>query len=211
MEQENRNQIQKISQTMLERRELSPLSTELITTLVTNDLIAFKIKSKEVAVSGQPKFEMIFEQGTPLATLDKSIGRSNIVKLIILLIEDLNFTLNVQRPMNERQISDFAIEFYTEQYRYIRFEEIVAFFEGVKRGVYGQVYERMDGAVLTDMWLKYDENKTGYCQMDAQRNQFKDPSVISETRQKLDGLYGVSESINGLKNRLGEIRKNEKK
>ena len=174
--------------------------------MVTNDLIAFKIKSKEVAVSGQPKFEMIFEQGTPLATLDKSIGRSNIVKMIILLIEDLNFTLNVQRPMNERQISDFAVEFYTEQSRYIRFEEVVAFFEGVKRGVYGQIYERVDSAILSDMWLKYDENKTGFCQMDAQRNQFKDPSVISETRQKLDGLYGVSESINGLKNSLGNTK-----
>ena len=210
MEQENRNQIQKISQTMLERKELSPLSTELITTLVTNDLIAFKIKSKDIAVSGQPKFETIFEQGTPLAILDKNVGRGNVVKMIILLIEDLNFTLNVQRPMNERQISDFAIEFYTEQLKYIRFEEIIAFFEGVKRGVYGQVYERMDSAILSDMWLKYDENKTGFCQMDAQRNQFKDPSVISETRQKLDGLYGVSESINGLKNSLGKIRKNEK-
>lgn len=210
MEQENRNQIQEISQTMLERKELSPLSTELITTLVTSDAIGFKIKTQSIAISGQPKFEMIFEQGTPLKVLEKSYGRANMVKMIILLIEDLNFTLNVQRPMNVRQISDFAVEFYTEQSRYIRFEEVVAFFEGIKRGVYGQIYERVDSAILSEMWLRYDENKTGFCQMDAQRNQFKDPSVISETRQKLDGLYGVSESINGLKNRLGEIRKNEK-
>lgn len=211
MEQENRNQIQRISQTMLERKELSPLSTELITTLVTNDAIGFKIKTQSIAISGQPKFEMIFEQGTPLKVLEKSYGQANMVKMIILLIEDLNFTLNVQRPMNERQISDFAVEFYTEQSRYIRFEEVVAFFEGIKRGVYGQVYERMDSAILSDMWLKYDENKTGYCRMDAQKNQFKDPSIISETEKKLNGLYGVSESINGLKTRLGEIRNNEKK
>lgn len=207
MEQENRNQIQKISQTMLERKELNPLSTELITTLVTNDQIAFKIKARDVVSNGEPRFPVIFEQGTSLAQMDKQFGRSNVIKMIILLIEDVNYTLNVQRPMNEKQISDFAVEFYMDWYRYLRFEEMVAFFDGMKSGTYGQVYERLDKAVITQMWQKYDETKTGWCRTEEQKTQFKDPSVISETRQKLDGLYGVSESINGLKNRLGRHTK----
>ena len=91
------------------------------------------ILKREIVEYGKPKFEMIFNGGktTTVQEMKKSIGEKNVVKLIVLLLEDLVNYFNVQRPMTLEQITDLAFEISSEL-KGDRFEEIIAFFEGIK-------------------------------------------------------------------------------
>ena len=61
------------------------------------------ILKREIVENGKPKFEMIFNGGktTTVQEMKKSIGEKNVVKLIVLLLEDLVNYFNVQRPMTK--------------------------------------------------------------------------------------------------------------
>ena len=152
------------------------------------------ILKREIVENGKPKFEMIFNGGTSttLQEMKKGIGEKNVVKLIVLLLEDLVNYFNVQRPMTIDQITDLAFEISSEL-QGDRFEEIIAFFEGIKRQQYGKIYERFDAPTF---WKFYwgedaeDENSYNYKKMnwfhlDATKNFTKEPIVKSELEQEL--------------------------
>lgn len=140
-------------------------------------------KKKELMVGGKPNFEMIFQEGnsTGLVVLKNAIGMNQLVKLLFLLIEDLVNYFNVQRPMNEDQMTELAIEM-VEEMRDLRFEEIVAFIEGIKRQEYGKIYERFDAPTFWKMYWgedgddpnSYNFKKMNYCLSDATKNHNKD-------------------------------------
>ena len=152
------------------------------------------ILKREIVENGKPKFEMIFNGGTSttLQEMKKGIGEKNVVKLIVLLLEDLVNYFNVQRPMTIDQITDLAFEISSEL-KLDRFEEIIAFFEGIKRQQFGKVYERFDAPTFWKFYWGENENdpnsynfkKMDWFQMDATRNFTKEPIVKSELEQEL--------------------------
>ena len=63
-------------------------------------------------VGAKPNFDLIFQSGksTGVVTLKNAIGVDNMLKLLVVMLEDLVNYFNVQRPMNEDQITDLAVE-----------------------------------------------------------------------------------------------------
>jgi hypothetical protein len=137
---------------------------------------------------------MIFNGGTSttLQEMKKGIGEKNVVKLIVLLLEDLVNYFNVQRPMTIDQITDLAFEISSEL-QGDRFEEIIAFFEGIKRQQYGKIYERFDAPTFWKFYWgedaddpnSYNLKKMDWFHLDATRNFTKEPIVKSELEQEL--------------------------
>ena len=191
-----------------------------MSSLLKKDRVELNIIKQELVPSGNPNYEVLLGSGTTqISLIRKTIGDANLAKLIIILIEDLVNYFNVQRPMNEDQITDLAFDLMNEM-RYHRFEEIVAFFEGIKKGKYGKVYERFDASLIWEMFIGregeenehcYEFKKMRWCEFQATKDNNKDPIIKSEMISDVDKLYSVSDIINQLKNRIGDIRNNEKK
>lgn len=137
------------------------------------------MKKKELMVGAKPNFDLIFQEGksTGLITLKNAIGVDNMLKLLVVMLEDLVNYFNVQRPMNIEQITDLAIEIL-EEMRDLRFEEIVAFLEGIKREEYGKIYERFDAPTFWKFYWgenaddpnSYNFKKMNYCLADARKD-----------------------------------------
>ena len=192
---ENEIQLQKVtSPNTLEQVGFKTLSAKLTTFLIQKDRMELNILKREIVENGKPKFEMIFNGGktTTVQEMKKSIGEKNVVKLLVLLLEDLVNYFNVQRPMTIDQITDLAFEIYSEL-QGDRFEELIAFFEGIKRQQYGKIYERFDAPTFWKFYWgedaddpnSYNFKKMDWFHLDATRNFTKEPIVKSELEQEL--------------------------
>ena len=193
----NENQIQKISPTLLVAKGCKSHSIELMKCYLTKNKIDLSIKKKEIMVGGKPNFDVIFQSGksTAMVTLKKAIGMEAMLKLLVVMLEDLVNYFNVQRPMNEDQITDLAVEIL-EEMRDITFEEIVAFIEGIKREEYGKIYERFDAPTFWKFYWgespddknSYNYKKMNYCLADARKDvhiEFKqEPTELEELLTK---------------------------
>lgn len=151
-------------------------------------------KVKQLMIGSKPNFDLIYSEGrsTAMVILKNSIGVGNMLKLLIVMLEDLVNYFNVQRPMNMNQIEDLAIEII-EEMRDLTFEEIVVFIEGIKREEYGKIYERFDAPTF---WKFYwgetaeDQNsfnlkKMKYCEADATKNHSKEYIIKSDLESDL--------------------------
>jgi hypothetical protein len=192
---ENEFQLQKVTNpNTLEQVGFKTLSAKLTTSLIQKDRMELNILKREIVENGKPKFEMIFNGGktTTVQEMKKSIGEKNVVKLLVLLLEDLVNYFNVQRPMTIDQITDLAFEISSEL-QGDRFEEIIAFFEGIKRQQYGKIYERFDAPTFWKFYWgedaddpnSYNFKKMDWFHLDATRNFTKEPIVKSELEQEL--------------------------
>lgn len=126
--------------------------------LQTGNLFAIKETAVKYAPAGQPKFEAVFANSTQISILNAALGQNNVVKIIYLLIVDLNEYFNVKQKMNEHQITDLAFEL-SEELKTYRFEEIIVLFECIKKQTYGKIYERLDQSIIWEHFKKYDEQR----------------------------------------------------
>ena len=176
--------------------------------------IDLSARKKEIMVGAKPNFDKIFESGnsTPIVTLKKALGDERMVTLLIVLLEDLVNYFNVQRPMNEFQIGDLAIEILSEM-RDITFEELVAFAEGIKHEEYGKIYERFDASMFWKFYWgespddpnSFNAKKMKFCLADAQKDfhlQFK--KEPTELEAELTKPRKSSESVRKFIDRVSQ-------
>ena len=190
-------------------------SIELMKCYLTKNKIDLSVKKKELMVGAKPNFDLIFQSGksTGVVTLKNAIGVDNMLKLLVVMLEDLVNYFNVQRPMNEDQITDLAVEIL-EEMRDITFEEIVAFIEGIKREEYGKIYERFDAPTFWKFYWgespddknSYNYKKMEYCRADAQKLSFDNyRSEPSELEQLLSKPRKSRESIENFLEKVGKF------
>ena len=187
-------QIQKINRSILVSKGCKVHSVELMKCFLKNDRIELSAKRKALMTGSKPNFDVIFkpENSTGLITLKNSLGTSNLLKLLVVMLEDLVNYFNVQRPMNIDQITDLAIEIL-EEMRDLRFEEIVAFIEGIKREEYGKIYERFDAPTFWKFYWgenhedpnSYNFKKMKFCLADATKTA---PSEFRQPKTELEEL-----------------------
>ena len=194
MDTNENNQIQRISPNTLVAKGCKSPSIELMKCYLTKNKIDLSVKKKEIMVGAKPNFDVIFQKGksTALVTMKNAVGMEGMLKLLVLMLEDLVNYFNVQRPMNEDQIADLAIEIL-EEMRDIRFEEIVAFIEGIKREEYGKIYERFDAPTFWKFYWgenpddpnSYNFKKMKFCLADATKTA---PSEFRQPKTELEEL-----------------------
>ena len=208
-------QIQKINRSILVSKGCKVHSVELMKCFLKNDRIELSAKRKALMTGSKPNFDVIFqpENSTGLITLKNSLGTSNLLKLLVVMLEDLVNYFNVQRPMNIDQITDLAIEIL-EEMRDLRFEEIVAFIEGIKREEYGKIYERFDAPTFWKFYWgenpddpnSYNFKKMKFCLADAQKDnhiEFKNEpteleALLTKPRRSNEAVQQFIEKVKSL-------------
>jgi len=100
------------------------------------------------------------------ATGNRSIAKlrldrkDELLGIIADLVIDVVTFHNVARNMNPAQITQFARALAeTNEYYYLNPGELKTCFDRGCAGNYGQVYERLDGAILYDWIKKYDQER----------------------------------------------------
>lgn len=208
MEQKH-NQHTSVSKT--ENQLLTRESVSLGIILHSKNPISLKKTAAILAPGGNPNFGMLLsKETTQLSQWKKHYGVDKITEIIFFLIEDLNNYFNVSRPMNTTQMANLAIEFMEELW-WARMEEIVAFFEAIKKQRYGKIYERLDPAYIWEMWDKYNEERTEHCERHQSRFKQYDPRPEGGSGIGLDGISGAIGDIKQRAKRLREIKNKEDK
>lgn len=170
-------------------------------------------------VGAKPNFDLIFSDGmsTSFVVMKNAIGVGNMLKVLVLLLEDLVNYFNVSRPMNMNQIEELAVEIL-EEMKDLRFEEIVAFIEGIKREEYGKIYERFDAPMFWKFYWgenaedrnSFNYKKMDFCNMDATRNSSKDPITLSDLELALAKPRESRGAVENFINIVGKLPKEEK-
>lgn len=178
---------------------------ELMNIITDNNLSIIKRKAIVLAPGGRPRFELIFDSNNPTRQLsfwNKEYGKPTVTKLISILIEDLNVYFNVSRPMTAGQQQDLAIEI-VEALWWIRMEEIVAFFEAVKKQTYGKIYERLDAAIIWEYWRNYELERENYLYNEQMKFKQSDPREKQENAE-VTKFGKLSEAIGNMKNLINK-------
>lgn len=205
---EKENQLIKMTNPMtLEKSGFKTLSAKLTTSLIQKNRIELNVLKREIVENGNPKFDVIFSNGTTIQQMKKSVGEINVVKLFVIIIEDLVNYFNVQRPMSIDQITDLAFEISSEL-KGERFEELIAFCEGIKRQKYGKVYERFDAPTFWKFYFgedpedsnSYNYKKMDWFHFDATKNFTKEPIVKSELEHELTKARTSGNAVQDFKN-----------
>lgn len=172
---------------------------EIQQALVCNDYGRYIELRNRICTRGIPNWELLFTTGetTQISTLKRHIGDSSVAKLIYILINGLNNSFNVARPMTGEQMTELSIEITSELWDY-RFEEIIAFIEGVKNSRYGQIYERLDPVIFWERFDKYKAEREQY--LISRQTQYRESSVKVETEgdqiaRKLVSSFSAIQSV----------------
>lgn len=161
------------------------------------------IKS-EYAPGGVVDIEKILDEGTETAVWCARLGKAYMIKFLIVLISDLRNSFNVSRPMNEGQIIELAEDFINDLW-FIKFEEFPAFFEGIRRGTIGKVYERLDGPLIWEFWDIYATRRMETIEARQAAKVFIEPSREKTGEEKLgaaiEKFCGSLEKVKELKSK----------
>lgn len=179
--------------------------------LHSKNSISLKQTAVILAPGGQPRFDMLLsKETTQLSQWTKHYGKEKITEIVFFLVEDLNNYFNVSRPMTVPQMTELAIEIVQTLW-WVRMEEIVAFLEAVKKQTYGKIYERIDPAVIWEMWEVYMASRDEHCERVQTQHRQYDPRPETGSGIGLDGISGAIGDIKNRAKRLMEIKNKEAK
>lgn len=147
--------------------------------------------------------DKVLDEGTAIAVIRAHQGPEYVAAIIVIFLSDLVNTFNVSRPMTPQQIGDLAAEMTTDLW-WVRLEELLAFFHAVKRGRYGDVYERIDAPTIWKCWEKYLDHRTEVVEVRRARGRFYTaPTEERENEKEMDARMGaMSDHIHTFKNML---------
>lgn len=90
-------------------------------------------------------------QSPALATLKAELGEQKLLAILTLFITDAVEFFNVGKSMTGEQIVQTA-KLISKDYYYLKPEDFKLCFENAKRGRYGKLFDRLDGAIVLE-WL----------------------------------------------------------
>lgn len=94
-----------------------------------------------------------------LALIKKEKGEQAIMDILISLIARAQNALNIGFKMNPMQIQT-AAELILERFYFLRIDELKLCFNNALAGDYGEIYNRIDVAVIMGWLNQYDETRT---------------------------------------------------
>ena len=100
-----------------------------------------------------------FQSGLPtLARVNKHFGRDFTESYLAIWITNLVEYFQVGRKMGEQQIIETAM-LVMDEYYMLTLADINLVFTRVKKGYFGEIYDRIDGAVILGWFKKYFEER----------------------------------------------------
>ena len=106
-----------------------------------------------------------------IAVMNKNFGETKLRAFMAKIIIDVVMFFNVGKIMNDNQAAQTA-DLIIEEYYFLKPDDFKLCFNRAKKGLYGKVYDRIDGAVILE-WLGRYEKERGSMAMDDSINNSK--------------------------------------
>lgn len=153
--------------------------------------------AKELCQNGKTDFSRVLREGTSIKLFAAHYGMAEAGAAIYKLIEYMNLMLNVYAPMNRMQMEDLAEEFVTEL-TWVTMEDMAIFFVGIPKQYWGHINNRMDAAVVWELWDVYCSRRNDFFYNQA--NEHKQLNVISEKSNQQEARH-IGEALNKIANK----------
>lgn len=121
-----------------------------------------------------------------LAVFKKKCGETSLYAVMTILINDLIDFFSVGKTMGQNQIVS-TIKLIVEDFYYLKIEDFKLCFNNAKRGKYGKVYDRIDGNVIYDWIIQYNQERMDFCMFEDEKN------TQSDTEKRLSDIQKENE------------------
>jgi hypothetical protein len=88
----------------------------------------------------------------------KSIGEMGLNALLTHIVTDTVLFFNVGKTMTQLQIAQ-TVQLIVEDFDYLALEDLKVCFKNAKKGLYGKLYDRIDGAVIIQWIETYEKER----------------------------------------------------
>lgn len=132
--------------------------------------------------------DVILSNSPSLALMKKECGDVHTKAVLTIILIDLIKFFNIGKSMNDVQLAQ-TIQLIQEEYWMLKPEDFKLCFNNAKKGMYGQVYDRIDGQVIISWLNKHLESRLSFSESEVIRkhDQLKKQNEISRNENaKLD-------------------------
>lgn len=165
----------------------------MTSTLACNTMVV-KSLVKELSRGGKPDYDRVLKEGTRISVLIKETSFIDVLSVVIKMASTMNELLNVYKPMTQPQIDDLAEDFITEL-NWVTIEDMAVFFSGIHKQHWGHINNRIDAAVIWELWDVYctkrhdhfHNKETAYqhANKESERSKEQESRQIKETIDKI--------------------------
>lgn len=149
-------------------------------------------------------FSDVFDAGYPsLNKIKDELGEDTVLGFLKLHILDLRVFLNIGKTMSDTQTEQTAMLLFDE-FPSLTVADIKLFFSKIKKGHYGQIYDRLDGQLILIWLAKYynerledAENKSirKHEELKKQKYVLDEDEVKNIYKKMQDGTYKVYDGV----------------
>jgi hypothetical protein len=123
------------------------------------------------------------EERVCIAAIARRTSDFQVNALLYFIVNDLVNFFNVGKTMNAEQIQQTVL-LLREEYPYLTIEDLKICFSNAKKGLYGNLYDRIDGQIILDWVTRYDIKRASMMQDYHDRISFSFKEKIDPERQR---------------------------
>lgn len=165
--------------------EITILPSELMPTTKKQSVIVLTRWPEQYYVALRPKtLEDAVNSVTPsLAAFKKETSEMSLLAILTILFNDVIDFFSVGKSMGQSQLVS-TIQLVVEDFYYLNIEDFKLCFNNAKRGVYGKIYDRIDGNVIYGWIAQYAQERACFCESIDDRHKTSDTSERISTKIK---------------------------
>lgn len=169
--------------------EITILPSELMPTTKKQSVIVLTRWPEQYYVALRPKtLEDAVNSVTPsLAAFKKETSEMSLLAILTILFNDVIDFFSVGKSMGQSQLVS-TIQLVVEDFYYLNIEDFKLCFNNAKRGVYGKIYDRIDGNVIYGWIAQYAQERAFFCESIDDRHKTSDTSERISTKIKNEDL-----------------------
>lgn len=175
--------------------EITTLPAELMPTTKKQSVTVLAKWPEQYYVALRPKtIEDAVCSITPsLSTFRKETNETSLFAILTILFNDIIDFFSVGRSIGQSQLVS-TIQLVVEDFYYLNIEDFKLCFNNAKRGVYGKIYDRVDGNIIYGWIAQYAKDRAYFCESMDDKYKTVDTSERISTRSKNeDRMCRISE------------------
>jgi hypothetical protein len=190
----------KITSTKNQQLKTSSKESETVKAILGNNKIQLLKLSHEVDIKKSV-------EGTRIFKVERDLGFDCLIGIVSILLTDLNKFFNVKGMSTDQVIETSYL--IAEKYTHSSLEDLIYCFKKIKKGEYGELYNRLDGMIVLECLAKHEEEKAGYFEELNRESKNREKSILNIPINLVDKSLEVFKEIEKeeQKERLKQIPK----
>jgi hypothetical protein len=129
-------------------------------------------------------FDDVFTSKSPaLSGIKKELGDIHAKAILTIILIDLVKFFNIGKSMNDEQVGQ-TIQLIQDEFWMLKPEDFKLCFNNAKKGLYGKVYDRLDGQIILEWLGKYLNERMNYSEQESIRRYDIDKKQVEIERHQ---------------------------